>query len=522
MYDFIVVGAGSAGCVVAARTAERGAKVLLLEAGGRDDSPLIRIPAAYAALQDTHMDWGYRTVSQPQLSGRRIFWPRGRVLGGSSSLNYMCYVRGNRGDYDHWRQLGNVGWGYDDVLPYFKHAEKNERLNDRFHGTSGPISVRDNRNRRLGELFIEASIEQGLRYNEDFNGAEQEGCGILQCTIDDCGRCSTAVGYLRPVAQHGNPAVETNALATRLMIEKDRVVGIQYLTPRGLEAAYASVEVILCGGAINSPQLLMLSGIGPADELRAAGIEPVHDLPGVGRNLQDHLGCRLRCEISEPLTIFGMSPDELRTAQLECLEHGTGPLATSLFEAGAFARCDTASAHPDVQIMCISTFGTELDGAVPDRHGVMLGLCVLRPRSRGEMRLRSANPLDKPALDPKYLSDPDDLRLTLLGLRLARRISAGRAFAKVAASEIWPGPGALSDADLASYVRRTASTYFHPVGTCKMGDDEMSVVDATLRVRGIEGLRVADGSIMPTLVSGNTNAPIIMIGEKAADLLLAG
>lgn len=260
MYDYIVVGAGSAGCVVAARTAERGTKVLLLEAGGRDELPLIRIPAAYAALQDTHMDWGYRTVSQPQLNGRRIFWPRGRVLGGSSSLNYMCYVRGNRGDYDHWRQLGNVGWGYDDVLPYFKRAEKNERLNDRFHGTSGPVSVRDNRNRRLGEIFIEASIEQGLRYNEDFNGAEQEGCGILQCTIDDRGRCSTAVGYLRPVADSGNPTVETNALAIRLIIEKDRAVGIQYLTPRGLESAYASVEVILCGGAINSPQLLMLSG----------------------------------------------------------------------------------------------------------------------------------------------------------------------------------------------------------------------------------------------------------------------
>ena len=304
------------------------------------------------------------------------------------------------------------------------------------------------------------------------------------------------------------------------MIEKDRVVGIQYLTPRGLKSAYASVEVILCGGAINSPQLLMLSGIGPADELREAGIEPVHDLAGVGRNLQDHLGCRLRCEISEPLTIYGMSPDELRMAQRECLEHGTGPLATSLFEAGAFARCDTASAHPDVQIMCISTFGTELDGAVPDRHGVMLGVCALRPRSCGEIRLRSANPLDKPALDPKYLSDPDDLRLTLLGLRLARRISASRAFAKVAAIEVWPGPGAVSDTDLASYVRRTASTYFHPVGTCKMGDDETSVVDAALRVRGIDGLRIADGSIMPTLVSGNTNAPIIMIGEKAADLLL--
>ncbi len=521
MHDYIVIGAGSAGCVVAARLAERGAKVLLLEAGGRDDSPLIRIPAAYPALQDTHMDWGYRTVAQPQLNGRRVFWPRGRVLGGSSSLNYMVYIRGNRGDYDHWRQLGNAGWAYDDVLPYFKRAEKNERLKDSFHGASGPIVVRDNPNRRLGETFIEASIEQGLRYNEDFNGVEQEGCGILQCTIDDRGRCSTAVGYLRGLRARGTPIIETDALAIRLLIEGNRAIGVQYLSQRGLELAYASVEVILCGGAINSPQLLMLSGIGPADELRAAGVEPLHDLPGVGKNLQDHLSCWLRCEINKPLTIYGMSEDERRAAQRECLEFGTGPLATNFLEAAAFARCDPSSSYPDVQLHFASIFGRELDGTAPDRHGVFLSPCVLRPRSRGEIRLCSANPLDKPALDPKYFSQAEDMRLMLLGLRLARRISTSRAFADLVAAEVWPGPGALSDGDLETYVRRTASTVYHPVGTCKMGDDEMSVVDAALRVRGIEGLRVADGSIMPTLVSGNTNAPIIMIGEKAADLLLA-
>jgi choline dehydrogenase len=520
MHDYIVVGAGSAGCVIASRLAERGAAVLLLEAGGRDDSPLIRIPGAYLALQDSHMDWGYRTTAQPQLNGRRVFWPRGRVLGGSSAINYMCYVRGNRGDYDHWQQLGNVGWGYDDVLPYFVRAERNERLRDAYHGDSGPLDVRDNRNRRLGDLFLKAAAEQGIRPTEDFNGAEQEGCGILQCTVNDWGRCSAAVAYLRGAFERGNPAIEINALALRLLVERGRATGVRYLTSRGIETAHAGAEVILCGGAINSPQLLMLSGIGPADELREAGVEPIHELPGVGKNLQDHLACGVRCAIREPLTLFGTPPDQMRAAQREFLDRGTGPLATNFFEAGAFVRCEPASAYPDVQIFCISSFGGGTDGTVADRHGVSIAHYVTRPRSRGEMRLRSANPLDKPALDPRYLSDPEDLRLTLLGLRVDRHIASSRAFAEIGATEITPGPDVSSDDDLAAYVRRSAGTAFHPVGTCKMGNDAMAVVDASLRVRGLDGLRVADASVMPTLVSGNTNAPTIMIGEKAADLIL--
>jgi choline dehydrogenase len=467
------------------------------------------------------MDWAYRTVAQSQLNGRRIFWPRGRVLGGSSSINYMVYVRGNRGDYDHWRQLGNVCWSYEDVLPYFLRSERNERLNDAYHGTHGPISVRDNRNRRLGKIFIAAATEQGLQYTEDFNGVDQEGCGILQCTIDDRGRCSTAVAYLKTAAERGNPVIETNALALRLLMEKSRAIGVECLTSRGVESAHASAEIILCGGSINSPQLLLLSGIGPADELRAVGVEPLHDLPGVGKNLQDHLGCRLRCAISEPLTLYGLSSDEWLAAQKEFLEQGTGPLATNLYETGAFVRCDPASAYPDIQILCSSTFSGELDGAPPDRHGVTLAHYVARPRSRGQLQLRSSNPLDKPALDPRYLSDAEDLRLTLLGLRLNRRIAASRAFSAVITGEVWPGPTATSDAELAAYVRRSASTSFHPVGTCKMGNDRMAVVGASLRVRGLQGLRVADASIMPTLVSGNTNAPTIMIGEKASDLILS-
>jgi choline dehydrogenase len=521
MHDYIVVGAGSAGCVIASRLSDRGAKVLVLEAGGPADSPLIRIPAAYSLLSDTHMDWAYRTVAQSHLNGRRIFWPRGRVLGGSSSINYMVYIRGNRGDYDHWRQLGNIGWSYEDVLPYFVRAERNERLKDVYHGCNGPVAVRDNPNRKLGDMFIAAAIEQGLQPTEDFNGAEQDGCGILQYTVDDRGRCSSAAAYLRNEIEFGNPVIATNALALRVLIDKGRAIGVRYLSLRGVESAHASAEVILCGGAINSPQLLLLSGIGPADELRAAGIEPVHNLPGVGKNLQDHLACLLRCAINSPLTLYGLSRDEWLAAQTQFLEQGTGPCATNLFEAGAFVRCDPTSTFPDVQILCVSSFAGELDGAPPDRHGVTLAHYVARPRSRGQIQLRSANPLDKPAIDPQYLSDPEDLRLTLLGLRLNRRITKSGALSSIVKEEVWPGPNATSDADLAAYVRRSATTAFHPVGTCKMGSDSMAVVDSSLRVHGLQGLRVADASIMPTLVSGNTNAPTIMIGEKASDLILA-
>ena len=341
MFDYIVVGAGSAGCVVANRLSERGASVLLLEAGGRDDWSNIRVPALVDTLMDLPVDWGYRTVPQTELLGRKIFLSRGRCLGGTSSINWMVYMRGNSGDYDHWAQLGNRGWGYKNVLPYFIRSESNERFRDEYHGTSGPLTVSDHRSRsRLTELFMEACHEVGLAYTEDFNGACQEGYGHLQATIGKGGRCSTAVAYLRPAMNRKNLTVLTHATAIRLLLENDRAIGVEYLRSGRMETAYAANEVILSGGAINSPQLLLLSGIGPAEHLKEHGIDVLHDLPGVGANLHDHFDLHCRFEIEEPLTIAGMSSAAMAEAERQCLMDGTGPFASNLCEAGAFIRCE--------------------------------------------------------------------------------------------------------------------------------------------------------------------------------------
>ena len=520
MYDFIIVGAGSAGCVLANRLSAEGGSVLLLEAGGRDENPAIHIPGLYLSLQDTSIDWAYRTVPQEHLNRRRIFCPRGRVLGGSSSLNYMVYIRGNRGDYDHWRQLGNQGWGYDEVLPYFLRAEKNGRLSNEYHGNDGPLHVTDVRQPHpLTRLFIEAAAEAGLALNDDFNGAKQDGSGYYQVTIGPGGRASTAAAYLRPVLDRPNLRVLTHSLATRVLVKDGRATGVRYVSLEGLETAYAS-EVILAGGSINSPHLLMVSGIGPADELRAVGVTPVHDLPGVGKNLQDHLNVRLRYEITEPLTLFGMGLDELVAAQREFMEKGSGLFATNFIEAGAFLRCDPRSEFPDTQLFFAPSYGAEVDGAAPDRHGFTVVCCLNRPLSRGEVRLASPNPLDRPLLDPKYLSAPDDLELALASLKVMRSIGETVSFSRVGSNEVYPGRGVTSRDELIRYVRQTASTTWHQTSTCKMGTDALAVVDPELRVHGIEQLRVVDASIMPTVVSGNTNAPTIMIAEKAADMIL--
>jgi choline dehydrogenase len=523
MHDYIIVGAGSAGCVVANRLSAAGAKVLLLEAGGRDDSPNIRIPAFMGTLMDSPVDWGYRTVPQSELLGRRIFLSRGKCLGGSSSMNYMVYVRGNRGDYDHWAQLGNRDWGYDDVLPFFTRSESNERFRDKYHGTSGPLTVSDPKDRsRLTECFMAAAKEVRLPFTDDVNGAQQEGYGYFQATIGRTGRCSSAVAFLHPAMARKNLTVVTNALTTRILIEKGRATGIEYLIQGRLERAQAANEVVLCGGASNSPQLLLLSGIGPADELRACGVRVIHDAPGVGKNPHDHLFVDTRFEIAEPLTLAGMSAVEAETAQRQYLEQGEGPFATNYIEAGAFLRCDSASEYPDIQIHVVLIFGMGyFDGTPPDRHGMSLAINVCRPRSRGDLRLHSADPLDKPLIDPRYLSDRSDLDLTIRGLRKSIEIGNAAAFSSVRAKQIFPGPEARSDEAIIAYIRRAANTVWHPVGTCKMGSDPLAVVDDRLRVHGIAGLRVADASIMPTIVSGNTNAPCIMIGEKASDLVLA-
>jgi len=521
-FDYIVVGAGSAGCVVANRLSDEGASVLLLEAGGRGDWANIRVPAFIDSLLDSPVDWGYRTTPQEQLLGRKIFLSRGKCLGGTSAINAMVYMRGNCGDYDHWRELGNRGWGYDDVLPYFMKSEANQSLGGKFHGTSGPLVVSSfDTGSRIHELFLQGAQEIGLPYNPDVNGETQEGCGPFQATIGPMGRCSTAVAFLHPIMDRKNLQITTNATVTRVIIEGSRATGVDYFHMGEKLTAYAK-EVILCGGALNSPQLLMLSGIGPEKDLRKLDIATRLDLPGVGQNLQDHLQVATRFEVTDPVTVFGLSSEQSQEAIRQCIEEGRGPYHTNLCEAGAFIRCNQRAAYPDVQIHCESYFSAQyFDGTPADRHGFGLIMNVCRPKSRGEVRLNSADPLDRPVIDPRYLTDPDDLNVSVEGVKACLEIGKSSSFGKIGARHANSDLNVQDEAGIVEFIRRAATTIWHPVGTCKMGSDPMTVVDYALKIHGIANLRVADASIMPTVVSGNTNAPCIMIGEKAADLILA-
>ncbi|MEO7222499.1 MAG: GMC family oxidoreductase N-terminal domain-containing protein [Devosia sp.] len=522
MHDFIIVGAGSAGCVLANRLTAGGADVLLLEAGGSDDHSLIRTPGTIGALEGTHFDWGYRSVPQKHLYGRRIACPRGRVLGGTSSLNYMVYVRGNRGDYDTWAALGNEGWSYNDVLPYFVKAESNANFQDEYHGSTGPLQVKlVEHEHTLTGLFLEAAAAAGFPLNDDINGAEQVGFGRYQATIGPRGRSNTAEAYLRPVTDRDNLTVVTHALATRVAFEGTRATGVEYLAADGLHMAVAR-ETILAGGSVNSPQILMLSGIGDAEELRKVGIEVRHHLPGVGKNLQDHFRVALRMEIDRPLTMFGMAPEVAAAAIDEFAASGTGIFATNHIEAGGFFSCDPAETYPDTQLFFGTSFGaTSADGGgAPDRHGINFNAYINRPTSMGTIRLTSSHPFDPPAIDPNFLATDRDIWLSVESIRQMRRIASAEPFQTIGAKEIFPGSEAQSEEAILDYVRRTGSTTWHLSGTCKMGRDELAVVDADLRVHGIEGLRVVDASVMPTVPSGNTNAPTIMVAERAADLIL--
>jgi choline dehydrogenase len=521
-FDYIVVGAGSAGCVVANRLSGEGASVLLLEAGGPGDWANIRVPAFIDSLLDSPVDWGYRTTPQEQLLGRKIFLSRGKCLGGTSAINAMVYMRGNCGDYDHWRELGNRGWGYEDVLPYFMKSEANQSLGGRFHGTSGPLVVSSfNTGSRIHELFLQGAQEIGLPYNPDVNGETQEGYGPFQATIGPMGRCSTAVAFLHPVMDRKNLQIATNATVTRLVVEGSRISGVDYLHMGEKKTVHAN-EIILCGGALNSPQLLMLSGIGPEKELRTHGIDTKLDLPGVGQNLQDHVQVATRFEVVDPVTVFGLSPEQSNKALKQCTDEGLGPYHTNMCEAGAFVRCNQTAAYPDVQIHCESYFSPHyFDGTPADRHGFGLIMNVCRPKSRGEVRLNSADPLDRPVIDPRYLSDPDDLNVSVEGVKTCLEIGNSTSFGKIGTRRAKSDLSVKNETEIADFICRAATTIWHPVGTCKMGSDPLAVVDDQLQVHGIANLRVADASIMPTLVSGNTNAPCIMIGEKAADLILA-
>jgi choline dehydrogenase len=521
-YDYIIVGAGSAGCVLANRlSANPHARVLLLEAGPRDWHPFIHMPAGIAKMVGNKgINWDYYTEPEAQLDNRRLWWPRGRVLGGSSSINAMCYIRGDARDYDEWAQLsGDERWGWQQALPYFKRAEGNARGADALHGGDGPLAVQDLRSRNvLTQAFVDAALACGHPRNDDFNGSEQRGVGFYQVTQKNSARCSTAAGYLRAARPRKNLRVLTRAQTQRVLIQGGRAVGVDYRHHGRLTRAEAR-EVILCGGAINSPQLLMLSGIGPAEHLREHGIRVVQDAPGVGANLQDHLDiCTLR-HCTQPV-----SYDRLNDAAvaIEYLLRRDGPGTSNIAEGGGFVHTRHATdGRCDLQLHFIPAL---LDDHGRNRlpgYGFTLHACMLHPKSRGAIRLKSADPNAKAAIHANYLSDAEgyDLKMLVEGVKLSREIFAAAPFAAYRGDEIHPGSAAQSDADLIAFIRRKAETVYHPVGSCRMGNDAAAVVDTELRVRGVSGLRVVDASVMPTLPSGNTNAPTIMIAEQAADLI---
>lgn len=522
MHDYIIVGAGSAGCVLANRLSEHH-KVLLLEAGGPDTSPFIHTPTGVLRLLTTRTEnWAFDTAAEPALNNRRLYWPRGKVLGGSSSINGLVYVRGHAQDYDRWRQLGNEGWSYEEVLPYFKRSMHNERGEDPFHGTGGPLNIRECESSfPTHERFIQAGVEAGYPFTSDFNGAQQEGVGHFQVTQIGRKRCSAAAAFLTPIADRENLTVATRARTLRIDLDGKKAVGVTYEQDGARVEALVRKEVLVCAGAVQSPQLLQLSGIGNPAHLNSVDVKCLHPLDGVGQNLQDHLDIIVQryCDPSWSLSRY-TALHQMVMVMLRHLVFGDGPATENPVTAGGFLKSRDDLEIPDLQLHFVPAIVVDHGRTrIPD-PGLAIHVCQLRPESRGEILLGSNNPLDEPIIKANYLSEPDDMATLVAGVKVARRIFDTESFRPLLGEEYEASRHAQTDEEIEGFIRQHAETIYHPVGSCKMGQDDMAVVDARLRVHGMQSLRVVDASVMPTLTGGNTNAPTIMIAEKASEMIL--
>ncbi len=522
VWDYIIIGGGSAGCVLANRLSEDSStQVLLLEAGSTDWNPYIHIPAGLGKLFGPGVNWRFHTAPQKNLDDREVWYPQGKTLGGSSAINAMIYIRCQKEDYDVWENLGNRGWGYSDVLPYFKKAEDNDRFEDNYHSQGGPQWVSDQLSTHIiSRAFVEAMQQYGLPYNEDFNGVTMHGTGFYQITCRNGRRGSTAVTYLRPVRSRKNLTIRTGSKVYRILIKKGRAIGIEYERRGKKFTEYAESEVLLSAGAINSPRLMLLSGIGDASELSSVGIKPVHDLPGVGKNLHDHICTNVHLQTKKPISYDGHDkfPKSLLHG-FQWLLYRNGPAAAVIVESGGFVQTEDED-RPNLQIHVAPATVVRGGQTTIPGNGFTVNSTFLRPRSRGSLKLRSSDMNDPPIIDPNYFDDPHDRNMSVRSVREIRKILSQPAIKKLIEHERLPGDNINSDSAILAYARQYACCDYHPVGTCKMGLDKLSVVDSKLRVHGIESLRIIDSSIMPVLPSGNTNAPTIMIAEKGGDMLI--